>query len=78
MIIFMGLIILGCGIYVAYRAIKNLTTGRTEIREDEFPPITRKKNPMRFYFSTFTCMAGGIAMIVFSVLILTAQIAKYW
>ena len=72
----MGIIILLCGIYSVYSAIKGLTTGKTEDL-DEFPPIKKRKNPIKFYLYIFACMAGGIAMIIFSVIMLVVQIVKY-
>ena len=63
--IFMGIIILSCETYSAYSAIKNLSTGKTEDL-DEFPPIKKRKNPIRFYLYIVACLAGGIAMIIFS------------
>lgn len=75
--ILMGIIILLCGLYCAYGAIKSLAAGKTEYLEDGFPAIRKKKNPVRFYLYTLTCMAGGIAMIVFSVIMLWVQIARH-
>ncbi len=74
--ILMGIIILLCGIYTAYSAIKGLSTGKTEDLEDEFPPIKRRRNPIQFYLYIFTCLAGGIAMIIFGVIMLWVQIVK--
>lgn len=75
--ILMGIIILLCGIYSTYSAVKSLTTGKTEDLEDEFPPIKKRINPIKFYWYIFVCMAGGIAMIIFSAMMLWVQIAKY-
>jgi hypothetical protein len=74
--ILMGIIILLCGIYCVYSAIKGLATGKTEDR-DEFPPIKKRKNPVQFYVYIVACMAGGIAMILFSVIMLVVQIVKH-
>jgi hypothetical protein len=74
--ILMGIIILLCGIYSAYSAIKSLTAGKTEDLEDEFPPIKKRKNPIKFYLYTLPCMAGGIAMIIFSIIMLWVQIVN--
>lgn len=75
--ILMGIILLLCGIYCTHGAVKSFATGKTEDREDEFPPIRKKKNPIQFYLYIVTCMAGGIAMIIFSVIMLWVQIVKY-
>jgi hypothetical protein len=75
--ILMGIIILLCGMYSTYSAIRGLTAGKTEDLEDEFPPIKKRKNPIKFYLYTFACMAGGIAMIIFSLVMLWVQIVKY-
>lgn len=74
--IVMGILILLIGVLLVCTAIKNLKTGKTENREDGFPPIARKKSPVHFYFSTMSCLMGGIAFIVFSILMLWVLIAK--
>lgn len=73
----MGIIILLCGIYSTYSAIKGLSAGKTEVLEDEFPPIKKRNNPIQFYLYIYTCMAGGIAMIIFSAIMLWVQIVKH-
>lgn len=71
----MGIMLFLCGLYSVYSAIKGLTSGMTE-ELDEFPPIKKRKNPIKFYFYIFTCMVGGIAMILLSVIMLVVQIIK--
>ena len=74
----MGIIILLCGIYCTYSAIKGLTAGITEDLEDEFPLIKRRKNAIPFYLYIFSCMTSGIAMIIFSAIMLWVEIVQYW
>ena len=73
--IVMGIIILLCGIYCVRGAIKSLATGKTEDL-DELPPVKRKKNPVKFQLYTLSCLVGGIAMIVFSVLMLLVSLTR--
>ncbi len=68
----MGIMILLCGLYSVYSAIKSMTTGKTEDL-DEFPPIKKKRNPIKFYLYILTCMAGGIAMTIFGVIMLVVE-----
>jgi hypothetical protein len=49
-----------------------MTTGKTEDL-DEFPPIKKKRNPIKFYLYILTCMAGGIAMTIFGVIMLVVE-----
>lgn len=76
MIIATGIVVLLLGLYIVYEAVKSLKTGKTENREDGFPPIVRKKSPVHFYFSTISCLIGGIAFVVFGVLMVWVQMAK--
>lgn len=71
-----GIIMFLCGIYLTYNAITWLTAAKTEDLEDGFPPIKKRKNPVKFYLYVGACMAGGAAMILFSVMMLWVQILK--
>jgi hypothetical protein len=75
MMIVMGTISLLCGMYSVGSAIKSFATGKTEDL-DEFPPIKRKKNPVKFHMYTFACLVGGIAMIACGVLILLVSLTR--
>jgi hypothetical protein len=73
---FTGIIFLICGLYCMYSAIKSLSAGKTEDREDGFPPIRKKKSPVKFYLYIFSCMALGIALTLISAIMLWVQLVK--
>lgn len=74
---FTGIIFLVCGLYCTYSAIKDLSAGKTEDREDGFPPIRKSKSPVKFYLYIFSCMALGIALTLISALMLWVQLVKH-
>jgi len=75
MMLVMGTISLLCGMYSVGTAIRGFAAGKTEDL-DEFPPIKRKKNPVKFYMYTLACLVGGIAMIVCGVLLLQVSLTR--
>ena len=71
----MGILLLLCGLYCVYSAARGLSSGSAE-DIDDFPPVKKRKNPINFYVYICTCMAGGLAMILLSVIMLVVQFVK--
>jgi len=71
-----AIIILLCGLYITYSAIRQLYAGKIEDIEDGFPPIKKKKNPIKFYLSIFAGMTMGIGLTLIGVMLLWVQFVK--